>query len=591
MKSRTSFFNRTVLKKDITRFAPVWAIYVLFLLVDFLTGSRNGEKEILAASLADMMRTMSVVNLIYGGVCANILFGDLFQSRMCNALHTMPIRREGWFASHVCAGLLFSFVPNVVATVFQMVLLGEYFYMAPLWLVVVTGQFLFFFGLGIFAVMCAGNRLGMAAVYALINGFSAMVFAVAKGVYEPLMYGIELLSDPFTFFCPVFWMSKERFIRFDYDFIDGAFTNGRIREFYPEMWWYLAAVAVIGAVFAGLALLLYRKRRLERAGDFLAIRALEPVFIVVCSVAGGVFLYAMSEAFGFTVDYFLMGLGVVAGFFGSQMLIKRTVRVFKPRQLLGLAVLAVVIAGSLVLTRIDPAGITRYVPETEDISYMRVYRDNDGGIYTSVNPDCYQLEDPAQIDTFRQVHGQLLQERHEKTDGASHLYIAYQLKNGRQVKRYYTIDENTAAYDTLRTYFSDWRYIFSANSWEEVKQSFTSLDISLSDSAFTFQVAAEQGLGSEDVEAITLSSWEITDPAMMDAFLEALRKDCEAGNMAQSHTFHVGEDPAAWCYLGSNVRGEGGQIIANGNIFRDVTVYSSAEHTTQLLLQWLRERE
>ena len=110
-----------------------------------------------------MMRTMSVVNLIYGGVCANMLFGDLFQSRMCNALHAMPMRRESWFFTHVCAGLLFSLVPNVVTTVFQMVLLGKYFYIAPLWLVVVTGQFLFFFGVGIFAVMCAGNRLGMGA--------------------------------------------------------------------------------------------------------------------------------------------------------------------------------------------------------------------------------------------------------------------------------------------------------------------------------------------------------------------------------------------------------------------------------------------
>jgi AraC-like DNA-binding protein len=65
MKSRTSFFNATVLKKDITRFAPVWGLYILFLLVDFLTGARNDQKEILAASLADMMRTMSIVNLIF----------------------------------------------------------------------------------------------------------------------------------------------------------------------------------------------------------------------------------------------------------------------------------------------------------------------------------------------------------------------------------------------------------------------------------------------------------------------------------------------------------------------------------------------
>ena len=545
MKSRTSFFNGTVLKKDITRFAPLWGLYTLFLLVVFLTGSRNDQQEILAASLADMMRDMAMVNLIYGGLCANILFGDLFQSRLCNALHAMPLRRESWLGTHVLSGVLFSLVPNLTATLFQMILLGRYFYVAPLWLVAATGQYLFFFGVGIFAVMCAGNRLGMAAVYAVINAFSVLVFALMKGVYEPLLYGIELVSDPFTFFCPVFHMSEERFIRFDYDFINGVFTNGRISAYYPEMWSYLAVVALIGIVLAGLGLLLYRRRQLERAGDFLAIRGLEPVCVVICSVAGGAFLYALSETFGLAVNYLLMAIGVVVGFFASHMLIQRTVRVFRVRQFVGLAVLAVVIASSLLLTKIDPLGITRYVPETDQVAFMRVYRDNDGGIYNSVNPDCYQLEDQAEIDTFRQLHGQLLQERGEKTDGASHLYIAYQLKNGRQVKRYYTIDENTAAYNTLQMYFSDWRYIFNVDTWQEVQARFTALDISLSESVFSVQVAVEEGFNSEDVKAITLDYWEITDQKMLEQFLEAVRKDCEAGNMAQAHTFHVGEDPAA----------------------------------------------
>ena len=146
MKSRTWFFNWAVLKKDITRFAPVWGCYTLFLLVFFLTGIRNDQKELLAATLADTMRDMSIVNLIYGGLCASMLLGDLFQSRMCNALHTMPMRREGWFYTHICAGLLFCLVPNVLAAVFQTVLLGKYFYVAPLWLAATVGQFLFFFG-------------------------------------------------------------------------------------------------------------------------------------------------------------------------------------------------------------------------------------------------------------------------------------------------------------------------------------------------------------------------------------------------------------------------------------------------------------
>ena len=223
---------------------------------------------------------------------------------------------------------------------------------------------------------------------------------------------------------------------------------------------------------------------------------------------------------------------------------------------------------------------------------MRVYQDNDRGVYGNTESDCYQLEDAAQINTFRQVHRQLLQERQEKTDGVSHVYVLYQLRNGVQVKRYYTIDEHTAAYDTLRTYFSDYRYIFNANSWQEVKERFTSVEISLGEELYYPQDSdtTEEWLG-EDVKAIDMYNWNITDPVKLDAFLEAVRKDCMAGNMAQAHTFHVGEDYAAWCYLGSNVLGQQGKIIANGQYWRDLSVYNSAENVVQLLRQWLAEKQ
>ena len=33
MKSRTSFFNKTLFRKNVTRFAPIWGIYLLCLLI------------------------------------------------------------------------------------------------------------------------------------------------------------------------------------------------------------------------------------------------------------------------------------------------------------------------------------------------------------------------------------------------------------------------------------------------------------------------------------------------------------------------------------------------------------------------------
>ena len=119
MKLRTSFFNGTVLKKDITRFAPVWALYTVFLIILFLSGQRE-DPTLSANAIANLLSEMAIFSLIYGGLCANILFGDLFQGRMCNALHALPITRESWFATHALAGLLFCIVPSVVGAIFLM---------------------------------------------------------------------------------------------------------------------------------------------------------------------------------------------------------------------------------------------------------------------------------------------------------------------------------------------------------------------------------------------------------------------------------------------------------------------------------------
>ena len=37
-------------------------------------------------------------------LAALVLFGDLDNPRMCNALHALPLRRETWFFSHAAAG-------------------------------------------------------------------------------------------------------------------------------------------------------------------------------------------------------------------------------------------------------------------------------------------------------------------------------------------------------------------------------------------------------------------------------------------------------------------------------------------------------
>ena len=124
MKSRTSFFNTAVLKKDITRFAPAWGLYLTGMLLLTMTIFMEEDAE-LARSIGTTLGLFSLINICYALVCGALLFGDLFNSKLCNALHAMPMRREGWFLTHVTSGLLFSIVPNLLVCLILMPRLGN----------------------------------------------------------------------------------------------------------------------------------------------------------------------------------------------------------------------------------------------------------------------------------------------------------------------------------------------------------------------------------------------------------------------------------------------------------------------------------
>ena len=132
-----------------------------------------------AANLAVCINIMPLVNLGYGLLTAQLLFGDLFQSRMCNALHALPLRREGWFAVHFTAGILFSVVPTaLMAGLSVPILLSTPMERAGMialwWFLGTNAQYLFFFGSAMLAVFCSGSRFAEAVVYGILQ-FGAML--------------------------------------------------------------------------------------------------------------------------------------------------------------------------------------------------------------------------------------------------------------------------------------------------------------------------------------------------------------------------------------------------------------------------------
>ncbi len=515
MKSRP-FFNGTAFRKDITRFAPLWVLYLiggLMIAIPTISESLGYYNGLYSAlqQLNGYIGYFGLINIVYAMVAAQLLFGDLYNSKLCNALHAMPIRRESWFLTHLGTGVLFSVVPNLIISLSMMPMLRSCWYVSLLWLLGMTLHYLFFFGLSVFSMHCTGNRFAAVITYLIFNFISLLAMYYYTNTYAPLLYGIDVNDEIFLLFCPVVSLcidpnyftvvhleecpckmgSPIDFRAYDHLLQWQGLGNG---------WIYLLILTALGLVFMVLALLLYRRRNLESAGDFIAFRPMKPVFgclFALCAGGGIPFIGENILGMPAIVAAVFMILGLVCGFFVGQMLLERTIKVFKRRIFAQFAIFIAVFGLTVGLTAVDAFGVTRYIPKAEKIESVQI-----GGFSTT---------DPALIAQVRDIHQSMIEEGPSRR-GGTRFAIVYTLRDGSKVSRTYC--PTTGANACL-------------SAWELMKEGETAL------------------FGADTLEALK----EKVDYVKYDgrlfwmnkngiALLEALWQDFTAGNLFQNQGYH-----------------------------------------------------
>ena len=418
MKSRTSCFNSVLFRKNLTRFAPVWVLYTLCLLLGMFLLLDNSPEYWFAANLASMCSGMAVINMGYALLVAQMLFGDLWNSRMCNAIHAMPIRRECIFRTNFRSGMVFSLLPTAIMAAAAEPLLYYYSVVEGSWqiplyfLVASNAQFLFFFGLAVLAVFCSGNRTGMAVIYGICNFASYLVCFLVDTLITPMYYGVITPSEIFELFCPVVYISSNPLLTTQRHNLlgDALHPDALGTEIYgtfqlTDAWLYLGVLALEGVLLLLIAKQMYRRRSLECAGDFLSAKSLAPVFMIVFPITVGTVFQAVQMMFGVGMDeipVFLV-VGLVVGWFAGRMLLERQVNVFGEwKNWLGLVVLTLILGGVLYGLSMDPLGIEDWVPGVGDVKKVTMITSYRG---------TYETEDPAEIADMIRIHERILEDK------------------------------------------------------------------------------------------------------------------------------------------------------------------------------------
>lgn len=467
MKSRTSFSKLTIFKRSITRFAPIWALYLIgMMLVLFDSGYYEYSDRFAYYMMPDMVQAFGIVNIIYAGVIAVMLFGDLYNTRMCYSLHTVPIRREGLLLSQLAAGILFSLVPNAVATLYLMFKLESLWFLALYWLLAATLQFIFFYGLATVSALLTGNRFAMLAVYAGFNFVSMLIYAVLQTIYVPMLTGVVADIETFTRFSPAVHLADQ----FDYFLFESYHVTIKegIKEYeethfrylgLEDGWGYTAILGGLGLVTMGISVWLYRLRHLECAGDFVAFPKTKGVACVIITLCVALCFALVGEAIA--GGYILwMAVGLVVGFFGSLMLLERRVKVFRKRTFAAFGALAVVVILSFLAVAFDWFGIVRWTPEPDRVASVTVanYRNYsyNGGYYD--NRISVTLTEKEEIADIVEAHQDILARLGEEDENGDikpthYVVLTYKMSSGRTVIRAYNAPADGINYETISKYF------------------------------------------------------------------------------------------------------------------------------------------
>ncbi len=627
MQSKTSFFNKTLFRKNATRFAPVWVLYTLCLAAGVaIVYTNNGPMDrpywFARHMLEDVPAALAVVNLIYALVVAQLLFGDLFSSRMCNAIHALPLSREAWFTTNVISGVCFSLVPTLVMAAAALPMMaGSMFadaWQIPFLLLLSANlQYLCFFGIAVFCAMCVANRFTMIAGYGLVNFGVYIAYWLVDTLYTPLLYGIITPTRLAVGLTPILQMTGYDFYDCteSYELANQAYLAGLEFSDMTATFtatgegWRLFACGAVGIAFLLLALVLYRKRHLECAGDAVAFPVLVPVFQVLCSLFVMVALrFVSSDMFGMVregwMSYLVLALALGMGWFIGRMLIERSTRVFRLKNFYGLGILAVAVALSFVGTYFDVLGLETRMPRAEKVKTVSL---------ESNMTRNFLMEDPEDIAAMLEVHRMALEDRPGDgwglyvrgydgsyvyvVDSNDHLYdttvanpeftyvanirLIYHLENGATMSRRYNIWTETGAGPIVREYMSRWD--FHREITEVNGQKIDVVEAVLAD---LVEVRVEDYTEDESVR--------FSDVAEARSLMEAIQADCAAGTMAQDENFHKDyfqnpiprerEDGEIYYetveYINVNFRS-----LESGSWW--IKIYPDCEHT----LQWLRDRD
>lgn len=380
MPSERTFFNKAIYKRALSRFWLIGAAYAVVLCFLTLMCGQYFNSEFTEMSeyvsysiLSNLTRREIVAAAAAAVVMAIAVHGWMFRKTSAAYISALPVTREALLISSLLAGLTLLILPCIIAMLVSLLLYGG---AGPLWTTyllcsaaAVVLMNIAFFGLASFCTVFTGNAAVLPALYVIaLYGFVG-IEVVTRYIAEFLLFGVRGTGWELAILSPVYYFSNNYL---------GSYSHA-----IPLTAIYAAA----GVILAGLAVIFFRHRRMEAAGETVAVPALRPLFRWGLAAVGALGIALLILKTVFNVGSYAAGndgtparvailllamlFGAAVGWFGADALMRKTLRVFD-RHWKGLGVFCALLCALVIGCELDVFGVERYQPEVDEIGYAAV---------------------------------------------------------------------------------------------------------------------------------------------------------------------------------------------------------------------------
>ncbi len=458
MMFKRSLFSKGVMAGDLKRFWWVGALYGIALLLILPFDHMMKDSPVDSEWVGEMLRRS--LDIFSGGsglqallictvpvILAMLLFQYLHNGRATAVLHSLPLDRKTLFLSHTAAGLVLLLLPVLATGLVLLALnaathLKEYYTAWDIlrWMGMTALFDTLTFSIAVFVGMFTGNTVAHIIFTYILQVLPSGLHVLLSENLRHLVYGYAVITQPDK-------------LQYNFPLMVFAGATSRNLSAAENVSGTVAVYLLASLFFLAVALLVYRWRPAEAAGEVVAFPVLRPVFkygVTACAMllAGAYFAAAYQGAFPVIALGYV--LGSLLGYLTAEALLQKSLKIWSSYK--GYLGYAVVVAVLLLGIATDATGYVHRAPDPKKVKKVYFGTSIGGWMLQDEQESTGEqnigyrggtfFEDRNNIKNIILLHRQLLKHPRPK-EGIDH-YLVYILDDGYLARRY-SFDERDYA--------------------------------------------------------------------------------------------------------------------------------------------------